>query len=91
MRRYVIKHFKEKPTKKEIREVEKYHATFQDYCRVWLEDGSIRIYQNDTSKVCYFSNGPRSYYFIDFVNEELYPTGSFGKIGIIRSKKIIFG
>ena len=91
MRKYIVEHFKERPTQKEIRIIEKYHATFQDYCRVWLSDGSIRIYQNDTPKVHYFSNGHHSYYFIDFVNEELYPTGSFGKIGIIRSKRVIIG
>ena len=88
--KYYIKHFRVRPTQAEIKEVVKYHEAFQDYCKVWLEDGTTKLFDNDTPIVHYFSSWPdKSYYYIDFVNAQLNKEGSFGKFGIIRAKRII--
>ncbi len=84
--------FEVRPTLAEIKEVAKYHEAFQeDYCKAWLADGSKRLFKNDMPIVNYYSDGQESYYFIEFVNKHLYREGSFGRLGIIRSKRIIKG
>lgn len=86
-----INRFEVRPTPAEIKEVAKYHEAFQeDYCKVWFDDGSKRLFKNDMPIVSYYS-GEESYYFIEFVNKHLHKEGSFGRLGIIRSKRIIKG
>ena len=86
-----INRFEVRPTPAEIKEVAKYHEAFQeDYCKAWLADGSKRLFKNDMPIVSYYS-GEESYYFIEFVNKHLLKEGSFGRLGIIRSKRIIKG
>lgn len=85
-----INHFEVRPTPAEIKEVAKYHEAFQeDYCKVWFDDGSKRLFKNDMPIVSYYSGGQKSYYFVEFVNKHLQKEGSFGRLGIIRSKRII--
>jgi hypothetical protein len=87
-----INRFEVRPTPAEIKEVAEYHEAFQeDYCKVWLADGSKRIFKNDMPIVNYYSGGQGSYYYIEFVNKHLYGEGRFGRLGIIRSKRIIKG
>ena len=87
-----INRFEVRPTPAEIKEVAEYHEAFQeDYCKVWLADGSKRLFKNDIPIVSYYSGGQGSYYFIEFVNKHLLKEGSFGRLGIIRSKRIIKG
>lgn len=84
-----INRFEVRPTQAEIEKMAEYHEAFQeDYCKVWLADGSKRIFKNDMPIVNYYSCGQGSYYFIGFVSKHLYKEGSFGRLGIIRSKRI---
>lgn len=78
--------FDHNPTAKEIKKTAEYHLShYADYCRVWYDDGSKGIFINDVP-VCYY-NGDN--YFIAFRAKEIMTDGSFGRMGIIRSKRYI--
>ena len=88
--KYTIPYFKDKPTTKDIRKAIEYHDTFTDYCRVWLNNGVVQEYENNIPVVQHLYNrNMEPYYIIEFVNKTLYPEGSFGKLGVIRSKRRI--
>lgn len=78
--------FDHNPTAKEIKETTKYHLSrYVDYCRVWYKDGSNKIFKN-TIPVCYYDGDN---YFITFQAKEIMTDGSFGRMGIIRSKRCV--
>ena len=78
--------FDHKPTAKEIKKAtEHYLSHYTDYCRVWYDDGSTEIFSN-TIPVCNYDGRN---YFITFGAAEIMTEGSFGRMGIIRSKRII--
>lgn len=76
--------FDHNPTAKEVKETTKYHLShYADYCRVWYDDGSTEVF-NNTIPVCYYDGDN---YFIAFKATEIMRDGSFGRMGIIRSKR----
>ena len=78
--------FNHKPTAEEIKKTAEYHLShYIDYCKVWYDNGSKEIFKNDTPVRNY--NG--YYYFITFGAKEIMTGGSFGRLGIIRSKRCI--
>lgn len=78
--------FNHNPTAKEIKETTEYHLSrYVDYCRVWYENGSKEIFKN-TTPICYYDGDN---YFIAFKAKEIMTDGSFGRKGIIRSKRCI--
>lgn len=90
--KYHTKQFKSKPTQAEINKAADAHEIVQDYCKVWLADGTKKYFKNDMPVLGYYSGGPgRSYYYIYFVSKHLQDKGSFGRLGIIRSKRVIIG
>ena len=87
---YIIPYFKDKPTAKDVRKAVEYHDTFEDYCRVWLNNGVVQEYENNIPVVRhYYNRNMEPYYVIEFVNKTLDPEGAFGKLGVIRSKRRI--
>lgn len=80
--------FKEYPTPKQIRECIKQHNCYVDYVKVWFDDNTNKIYHNtDYSIEVRYKNSER-YYEVCFQNFELSKPGSFGWLGIIRSKRV---
>ena len=59
--RYPVNRFEVRPTPAEIRKVVEYHETFQnEYCKVWLADGSKKVFKNDVPVVHYYSGDNKS-------------------------------
>lgn len=78
--------FDHKPTAKEIKKTTEYHlSNYTDYCKVWYDDGSTEVF-NNIIPICKY-NGDN--YFITFGAQEIMTDGSFGRMGIIRSKRYI--
>ena len=78
--------FDHKPTAKEIKKTTEYHlSNYTDYCKVWYDDGSTEVF-NNIIPICNY-NGNN--YFITFRAQEIMTDGSFGRMGIIRSKRYI--
>lgn len=75
-----------RPTLKQLKDTINKHNDYTDYVRVWFADGTSRIYYNTEPRVDYYCNKG---YFITFESPELSVTGSFGRLGIIRSKRVI--
>lgn len=78
--------FDHTPIEKEIEETVEYHLShYIDYCRVWYKDGSKEIFKNTIpSLYCYCGD-----HFIEFKAREIMTEGSFGRMGIIRSKRCV--
>jgi hypothetical protein len=78
--------FDHTPTEKEIEETIEYHLShYIDYCRVWYKDGSKGIFKNAIPTFyCYGAD-----HFIAFKAKEIMTEGSFGRMGIIRSKRYV--
>lgn len=62
------------------------HLKYIDYCRVWFKDGSSKIFYNT---IPIERTTIDRFYYLDFVNSELSKNGTFGRMGIIRSKRIV--
>lgn len=78
--------FDHKPTAKEIKETTEYHLShYVDYCRVWYDDGSTEVF-NNTTPICNYNSDN---YYITFGAQKIMTDGSFGRMGIIRSKRYI--
>lgn len=78
--------FDHRPTASEIKKTTEYHLShYADYCKVWYDDGSNEVFKNNIP-VCNY-NG--NYYFITFGAQKIMAAGSFGRLGIIRSKRCI--
>lgn len=78
--------FDHNPTAKEIKKTTEYHlSNYTDYCKVWYNDGSTEVF-NNIIPICNY-NGDN--YFITFRAQEIMTDGSFGRMGIIRSKRYI--
>ena len=78
--------FNHKPTEKEIKETTEYHLSrYTDYCRVWCENGSKKVFKN-TTPICYYDGDN---YFITFKTREIMAEDSFRQKGIIRAKRYI--
>jgi len=84
-RYYTLTH---EPKPKELREIaEKHFARYRDYCRVWYEDGTKGVYANN----CYYVSNLDSpnQWIVSFYSAQLEKDGSFGRLGIIRAKRIV--
>ena len=78
--------FDHNPTAKEIKKTIEYHLShYVDYCRVWYDDGSNEILKNNIP-ICNYDGDN---YFVTFWAKKIMTDGSFGRMGIIRSKRII--
>lgn len=81
---YEFSHY---PTAAEIKEISQRHkAEVEDYVRIWFEDGTTKTYSNIVPKIFYYNE---NLWIIKFFSKELYAPGSFGRLRIIRSKRII--
>ena len=73
-------------TAKQIEKEVTRHSKYIDYCKVWFEDGSSKIFYNTVPIERLTID---RFYYLDFINSELSKTGAFGKMGIIRSKRVV--
>lgn len=81
---YEFSHY---PTALEVKELSQRHeAQVEDYVKVWFKDGTIRTYSNVIPKIFYYNE---NLWGIKFFSKELYMPGSFGRLEVIRSKRII--
>ena len=71
--------------KQVAKEIER-HSKYIDYCKVWFKDGSSKIFYNTVPIERLTID---RFHYLEFVNSELSITGSFGKMGIIRSKRVV--
>lgn len=79
--------FNHQPTPKEIERVTDTHEKlFTDYVRVWFDNGTSRVYSNTMPVVCYITEEK---WEVRFFAPELLPIGAFGKLGIIRAKRVL--
>lgn len=79
--------FDHRPSAREIEETVEFHNYFyDDYCNVTFDDGTKRKYKNTEPAIYYYS---KSDFRIDFHNPILRQEGISGKLGIIRSKRVI--
>lgn len=74
-------------TAKQVEKEISRHSKYTDYCRVWFEDGSSQIFYNTVPIEKRTSEG---FYYLTFVNSKLSKTGAFGKMGVVRSKRVVF-
>lgn len=73
------------PSNDELNKIIAHHAeNYLDYCRVWFDDGSTKVYYNTMPIFGY--DPPKCY--VDFRNPIIYGEGKFGKMGIIRAKRV---
>lgn len=82
--------FKKYPTPKQIENCINQHNKYIDYVKVWFDNNTKRIYYNTEYIVltkCDFCSG-RYYYEVYFYNPDLSKVGSFGRLGIIRTKRV---
>lgn len=82
--------FKEYPTQEQIESCINQHNKYIDYVKVWFDDNTKKIYYNTEYVVlikCDFGLG-KYRYEVDFYNSDLSKEGSFGRLGIIRSKRV---
>lgn len=81
--------FKNYPTKKQIESCINQHNKYIDYVKVWFDNNTKKIYYNTEYVVItrydYLSN---PYYEVYFQNSDLSGIGSFGRLGIIRTKRV---
>ena len=84
--------FKNLPTNKEIRACVEKHSKSVDYVRVWLKDNTSKVFYNTDYQVIQVYNRRlrQSCYEIRFFNPNLISPGSFGRLGIIRSKRVFY-
>ena len=74
------------PNARELNKIVTDHSdNYLDYCRVWFDDNSTAVYYNTIPILHY--QAPNVYY-VDFKNPILHREGAFGKLGIIRSKRV---
>lgn len=83
---FVFNHF---PTPQEIKKCVEEHNKYTDYVRIWYDDNTKEIFYNTVPQTIGILDryGCISYRVI-FVNSILNKPGTFGKLGIIRSKRI---
>ena len=80
--------FKEYPTPKQIRDCIKQHSHYVDYVKVWFDDNTSKIYYNTDYTIQVRYKNLQRYYEVYFLNFGLSKPGSFGYLGIIRSKRV---
>lgn len=75
-----------KPKDRHLETIIEHHKThYVDYCKVWFENGTKKIYYN-TEPVCYWFSADEI--MIDFVNPIIHRS-SFKKMGIVRAKRVL--
>ena len=82
---YFLNH---RPSVKELNDIVNHHnAHYVDYCKVWFADGTKRNYFNTEPRIDYWAEDKID---VDFFNPTLRcQEGQFGKMNIIRAKRII--
>ena len=83
---YKSKLYPKSLTAKQVSEEILKHSEYIDYCRVWFDDNSTKIFYNT---IPIERRTDKGFCYLIFVNSELSPAGAFGKIGIIRSKRVV--
>ena len=81
--------FKHIPTPQEIKKCVEEHNKYTDYVRVWYDDNTNEIFYNTVPQtICILDRYGSILYKVIFVNLFLDRPGTFGKLGIIRSKRV---
>lgn len=83
---FMFKHF---PTPQEIKKCVEEHNKYTDYVQIWYDDNTKEIFYNTVPQItCVLDKYGHFVYKVVFVNSFLSKPGTFGKLGIIRSKRI---